>query len=86
MSIPDTRQPGFDARRALLVRADIFPPFYAETTRPLRDALAGGGVRQDTQVLAAERRTATLVLPTRQLAYHHVAQGEAEGEPWMVSY
>ena len=28
----------------------------------------------------------TLVLVSSQMAYHHVAQGEMEGEPWMVTF
>jgi len=27
-----------------------------------------------------------LALVTRQMAYHHVAQGELAGEPWMVTF
>jgi hypothetical protein len=86
MTESDTSQPEFDASRALLMQADIFPPFYVKTTRPLRDALVGSDVREDAPVLVAERGAATMVLLTRQLTYHHVAQGEAAGEPWMVSY
>jgi hypothetical protein len=76
----------FDAHRALLLRKDIFAPFYVTSTRPLRDALAGGDVHADTPVLVAERDAATMVLLRRQLTYHHVAQGEMGGEPWMVSF
>ncbi len=76
----------FDAHRALLLRKDIFTPFRVTVTRPLQDALAGGDVREDAPVLVAERDAAALVLLRRQLTYHHVAQGEAAGEPWMVSY
>ena len=28
----------------------------------------------------------TLVLVSSQMTYHHVAQGEMEGEPWMVTF
>jgi hypothetical protein len=76
----------FDVRRALLVRMDIFAPLNVTTTRPLRDALAGGSVRENAPVLVAYRDAATVVLLKRQLTYHHVAQGELGGEPWMVSY
>ena len=27
-----------------------------------------------------------LALSTMQMSYHHVAQGELAGEPWMVSF
>jgi hypothetical protein len=76
----------FDARRALLVRWDIFPPLHVKAVRPLREAVARGDLREDALLLVAVRGAATLALPVRQLMYHHVAQGELAGEPWMVSF
>jgi hypothetical protein len=76
----------FDVRRALLVYEDIFAPFHVTATRPLQDALDSGDVRENTLVIVAQRDAATMVLLRRQLTYHHVAQGEAGGEPWMVSF
>ncbi len=76
----------FDKRRALLMRRDIFEPFHAMSAYPLRIALSQGELREDAPVLVLVRGAVTLVLMTRQLLYHHVAQGEVEGEPWMVSY
>jgi hypothetical protein len=76
----------FNAHRALLLRRDIFPPFCVSATRPLRGALRHCELGKDTPVLVVERDRFTLVLLTRQLTYHHVAQGEAAGVPWMVSY
>ena len=77
---------GFDVQRALLVRKDIFTPFYVTATRPLQDALDNGDVHENAPVLVAEWDAATMVLLRRQLTYHHVAQGEAGGKPWMVSF
>jgi len=76
----------FDAQRALLARANIFAPFYVLNTVPLQDALARAGIGQDTPVLVVERDAGATVLLVRQLTYHHVAQGERGGEPWMVSF
>ena len=76
----------FDDRRALLLRRDIFAPYQVTSTYLLRDALSRGTIPEDTPVLVVERGASTLVLLTRQLLYHHVAQGELAGEPWMVSY
>jgi hypothetical protein len=83
-----SRRPGsgFDPRRAWLLRRDLFRPFHVTGTRPLRQALAGGELSRDTPVLALERAGATLVLLRVQMAYHHVAQGEVGGEPWMASF
>jgi hypothetical protein len=76
----------FDDRRALLLERDIFVPFRVTTTPLLRDALARGDIAEDAPVLAIELAESTLTLPRRQLLYHHVAQGELAGQPWMVSF
>jgi hypothetical protein len=76
----------FEAHRALLMRANIFAPFYVSSTYSLQDSLARGLVGQDTPVLVVERDAEAMILLTRQLTYHHVAQGEMAGEPWMVSF
>ena len=76
----------FDKRRALLLRRDIFTPYRVTSTSLLRDALSRGDLPEDAPVLVVDRGAATLVLLTQQLLYHHVAQGELAGEPWMVSF
>ena len=52
----------------------------------VQEALASGDVREDTPVLVMEGATGVLALLTRQMCYHHLAQGEMAGEPWMVSF
>jgi hypothetical protein len=76
----------FDVRRALLVRANIFAPFYVSYTVSLQDVLTRGRVGRHTPVLVVERDAGAMVLLARQLTYHHVAQGELAGDPWMVSF
>jgi hypothetical protein len=75
----------FDAHHALLLRGDIFPLFRVTAPRLLRDALDRGDLSEDAPVLVIERDAFTLVLLTRQLGYHHGAQGESVGMPWMAS-
>jgi hypothetical protein len=75
----------FDVRRALLVRGDIFAPFRVTTTRPLAAALARRVLRAQEPVVVAEWTPTPVVLLKRHLAYHHVAQGEIAGQPWLVS-
>jgi hypothetical protein len=75
----------FDARRALLVRGDIFAPMRVPATRPLRAALEGRLVRKSEPVVVAECFATPVVTLKRQLAFHHVAQGEVAGEPWLIS-
>ena len=76
----------FDKRHALLLRRDIFAPYRVTSTSLLRDAVFRGDLPEGEPVMVVERGAATLVLLTRQLHYHHVAQGELAGEPWMVSF
>lgn len=75
----------FDSRRATLRDRNIFPPFHVKETVPLKEALKSDGVREDMHLLVIKRNAWTLALPTRHMIYHHVAQGEMAGEPWMVS-
>ena len=77
--------PGFDIDRARL-NGGRFQPFQVEVTQPLREALANGRVEDDTPILVLKRKQGRLALVTSQMAYHHIAQGEMEGEPWMVSF
>ena len=75
----------FDVRRALLVRGDIFAPFRVKTMRPLRAALERRVLRAGEPVVVAEWCAAPVVLLKQHLAFHHVAQGEIAGKPWLVS-
>lgn len=76
----------FDLSRAFMAKRTIFEPLYVTETRPLREALAEDVVREETRLLIVERNGERLALVTAQMAYHHVAQGELKGEPWMVSF
>ena len=75
----------FDSNRATLRDKNIFPPFQVEATVPLKEALKSGDVHKNMDLMLIERNTRTLVLLAQQMVYHHVAQGEMAGEPWMVS-
>ena len=76
----------FDASRANLSSTDMFEPFHVESTQSLQRALDEGVVAPDTPILALERDSGTLTLLTQQMSYHHIAQGEIAGEPWLVSF
>ena len=74
---------GFVAERARLMGPDVFPRFRVTGPgRPLRSA----GLEDEELVAIVERRGKRLGLVVRQLAVHHVAQGELAGEPWAVSF
>ncbi len=76
----------FDIDRAFVVDHTIFVPFEVKEMIPLRQALDDGRIDKTTQLLILDRGTRQLALVTGQMAYHHIAQGELDGEPWMVSF
>ena len=77
---------GFDTGRALFWSAPNFVPLRDPDWRPLSDARRAREVLDDTPVLVFEAGGSTLVLVTSQMTYHHVAQGDRNGEPWMVTF
>ncbi len=76
----------FDPARAILGDTPMFDAFYPTTTTLLSDALDDRVVRDDTGLLVMDVAGQKLALVTRQMSYHHVAQGELAGEPWMVTF
>ena len=78
--------PGFEPGRAIFSDVSPFDPFPVTTMEPLEDALEDGKVGEETAVLLLRRGDTRLALLTEQMSYHHIAQGELEGEPWMVSF
>ena len=78
--------PGFEPGRAILNDVWGFDPFPVTKMEPLEDALEDGRVGENTAVLLLRRGDTRLALLTRQMSYHHIAQGELGGEPWMVSF
>lgn len=86
---PPPNQPvaeGFDTERALFWAEPNFVPLRNPEWTPLRDARRARDVAADTPVLVFEAGGETLVLVSSQMSYHHVAQGEMAGEPWMVTF
>ena len=77
---------GFDTARAIFWSEPNFVPLRNPEWEPLSDALRRGDVADDTPVLTFEAGGEHLVLVSSQMAYHHVAQGEMRGEPWMVTF
>lgn len=76
----------FDEARAYLGESPMFDAFYPEEYESLDDARRAGRVDEDTGLLVLRRNGRTVTLLTIQMAYHHIAQGEMAGEPWMVSF
>ena len=76
----------FDPDRAMLSDAPMFDAFYPTEYESLVDALDDRRVDDDTALLVLEQGGSTLTFLTMQMSYHHIAQGELAGEPWMVSF
>lgn len=76
----------FDRGRAWVMDSTVYPPLRADAGRSLVDLLAEGVIHNDTPLLLLERERGRIGLLTEQMSYHHVAQGDIDGEPWMVSF
>jgi hypothetical protein len=77
---------GFDVSRFDRSFRGAFEPFVVTTTLSIRDALKARVVTADTDVLVTSTAAGPLALLTEQMAYHHVAQGTANGREWLVSF
>ena len=50
------------------------------------EALADAGLDPDEALLLMERGGAVKTFPLKQMTYHHIAQGQANGEPYLISF
>ena len=73
----------FDARRAMLKEPDMFLRFRTPKTGV---PLASSGLNPKEQLLVFERGGEQRALILNQMAYHHIAQGELAGEPYLVTF
>jgi hypothetical protein len=64
----------------------VFRPFNVSRYQSLRAALASGLVDADTKLMVFAVGQQTLVLVMKQMAYHHVAQGELNGQAWAAFF
>jgi hypothetical protein len=76
----------FDESRAMIGDSPMFDAFYPEQYESLAEARRSRRISDDAALLVLRRGETTLTLLTAQMAYHHIAQGELAGEPWMVSF
>ncbi len=69
------------------INETLFAPFEVTSFQSLQHVLTKGKVKEATNILGIECSGGKmLTFLTQQMAYHHVAQGEMDGEPWMVSF
>ena len=77
---------GFDTDRAIFWPHPNFTPLRDPEWQSLRTVQRSGDLTDETVVVTFDVQGKTLVLVSSQMSYHHVAQGEMEGEPWMVTF
>ena len=83
---PASDGPEFDISRWRDLGVGRFETYRVGETERLRDVLEAGTVLADTPVLVTETAAGPLAFVTDQMSFHHIAQGEAAGQPWMVSF
>lgn len=49
-------------------------------------SLSSLNLPSDLELITVTRNGVTRALVAREMAYHHVAQGELDGQPYMVSF
>ena len=76
----------FDINRFLDRGGDRYETFYVTDTQPLREVFEANTVNPDTRILVTETAAGNLALLTDQMAWHHIAQGNANGQDWMVTF
>ena len=78
--------PDFDISRWRDLGIGTFEPHRVTDAHRLHDVLEAGTVQEDTAVLVTQTAGGALAFVTDQMSFHHLAQGETEGEPWLVSF
>lgn len=64
----------------------IFKPFNVSSYHPLQAVLATGQVDENMMLMVFAVGQQTLALVMKQMAYHHVAQGELNGHAWTAFF
>ena len=73
----------FDAARAQLAGREVFKPFRADDQGlPLENARLKPGAK----LIVFTRGTKRRALLLKEMVYHHVAQGELDGQPYVVTF
>src|SRR5262245_59332279 len=79
-------RPGFDISHFNNTANGRFETFVVTRTESLAKVLEEGRVAKDTRLLVTETAAGKVALITDQMAFHHVAQGQAGGKDWMATF
>ena len=64
----------------------VFPPFHVAQYHGLTEALAKRKVDPQTRLMVFDVGRQTLALVLQQMAFHHVAQGQLDGQVWAAFF
>ncbi len=79
--------PAFNFERAIQINPSPFKAFDAgEEHQSLTIALKNEDVHPNQPLLVIEREHGVIALDRQEMSYHHVAQGELNGQPWLVAF
>ena len=72
------------SRRKIIKKGFQFRPFRPKPTDaiPLKES----GLTDDSELILFERNGEKRALILQEMAYHHVAQGELGGEPYVITF
>jgi hypothetical protein len=76
----------FDETRAQLSKKDKFQRFNVKKGESLKTAVREKKISEEAQILIVEWNNERLAFAIHQIAYHHVAQGELKGQPYLVNF
>jgi hypothetical protein len=76
----------FNPAKARLNKQDTFQRFRVKDSFRLSDLVEQNKLREDDELLILERNDRRLAFSVFQMAYHHVAQGELAGQPYLVNF
>ena len=76
----------FDMNRFSTAGAGAFETFHVDETQLLQQVLDSETVSDETMLLVTSTADGYLALMRDQMAYHHIAQGIANGLEWMAKF
>jgi hypothetical protein len=76
----------FDINRYSTFGEGFFETYYVDEIQSLQAALDAGLVTESTTLLVTNTASGNLALIRDQMAFHHIAQGTADGQDWMATF
>lgn len=75
----------FNPTRATLKKKDLFTRFNVIDNKHVKD-IEKSRLNPNDEILVIERSGRRLAFSMKQMAYHHVAQGELSNEPYIINF